>query len=63
MGKVCLRTRTKYGQLLHFSAKAFRLELPEGFCFVLLQLVAGARDVLKIPSIPFRVAIVRPVAA
>jgi len=27
------------------------------------KLVAGARDVLKIPSIPFRVAIVRPVAA
>jgi hypothetical protein len=34
-----------------------------GFGLANLKLVAGARDVLKIPSIPFRVAIVRPVAA
>ena len=27
------------------------------------RMVAGACDVLKIPSIPFRVAIVRPLAA
>ena len=27
------------------------------------KLVAGARNVLKIPSIPFKVAIIRPLAA